>query len=351
MKLILFEDTESQATSLLTAIRKWPAVEVLHFQGDVGGVSATYEKKLQVALQGNAYLHPDLIVADRDLSKTPGYGGLSEGTVRRVAETLGIPECSYARNNEVSLIGASEKREANIVVSIANGEDACARQLVSIASGFKCIRAKLDAMQHEPLIGGSVGKTLAAILDKPEYTDKIGLYASGDQHRLHLVLKSRGDDSDARIRNLTCFFGYWLWDSILRFPGLLVNPVAASSYLNIHVEEFGNLDVQDLFVSAIYEGPFADAMPDKHWWRGMLDDILFDANAEDGRDYASVKLGRTLRASQCCEDSQMNAGYYCMLSHQPVSFANSKGGLPWFPRGADLARVSNSQDEELGPWL
>jgi hypothetical protein len=47
----------------------------------------------------------------------------------------------------------------------------------------------------------------------------------------------------------------------------------------------------------------------------------------------------------------MVAGYYCMLRELPVSFENSKGGLPWFPRGADLARVSRSAYEQLGPWL
>jgi hypothetical protein len=40
-----------------------------------------------------------------------------------------------------------------------------------------------------------------------------------------------------------------------------------------------------------------------------------------------------------------------MLSEKPVSLKNSRGGLPWFPRGADLARVSKSKMEELEPWL
>jgi hypothetical protein len=40
-----------------------------------------------------------------------------------------------------------------------------------------------------------------------------------------------------------------------------------------------------------------------------------------------------------------------MLSKKPVSLENSKGGLTWFPRGADLARISNKKFEEDVPWL
>ena len=83
----------------------------------------------------------------------------------------------------------------------------------------------------------------------------------------------------------------------------------------------------------------------------MLDDILEEHDCEDGRSLASKLLGHEIPPSQCCDDPKVSAGYYCMLSERPVSLENSKGGLSWFPRGADLARVSKSKLEELGPWL
>jgi hypothetical protein len=87
------------------------------------------------------------------------------------------------------------------------------------------------------------------------------------------------------------------------------------------------------------------------WWRGMLDDILVKSRCSDGREYASKKLGKSIKPSECFEDPKKPAGYYCMLKKKPVSLEKSKGGLPWFPRGADLARVSLSGYAELGPWL
>ena len=83
----------------------------------------------------------------------------------------------------------------------------------------------------------------------------------------------------------------------------------------------------------------------------MLDDLVADSGASDGREFAERKLGASVSPSQCCEDSTRPAGYYCFLSERPVSLENSKPGLPWFPRGADLARICKSRYEEDEPWL
>jgi hypothetical protein len=132
---------------------------------------------------------------------------------------------------------------------------------------------------------------------------------------------------------------------------VVVNEVAASSYLNIKQEVFQqDPQVQEPFSAARYDGPFAEAKG-KLWWRGMLDDIVADSSFADGNELASKKLARDLPASECCEDSSKTAGYYCMLTRKPVSFENSVGGLSWFPRGADLARISRSANEEVVPWL
>jgi hypothetical protein len=127
--------------------------------------------------------------------------------------------------------------------------------------------------------------------------------------------------------------------------------VAASSYLNIKQEVFEtDFDVRACFSTALYNGPFVEATGPM-WWRSALDDILAEMDYADGRSYAEKTLERSIPRSECCEESAIPAGYYCMLREEPVSLKNSTGGLAWFPRGADLARVSNTQLEELGPWL
>jgi hypothetical protein len=220
------------------------------------------------------------------------------------------------------------------------------------ASGFEKIRSRLEA--HEELFKEkhAPGSLLAGVLEKPQYADKMSLYASGDRSRLHSVLEMRGVvEADERVRRLACFLGYWLWDSILRYPGVIVNMVTASSYLNIKQDVFeGDDDVRKCFSAAEYDGPFVVAKGPM-WWRGAIDDILAEGEHVDGRSCAESVLKRHIPQSECCEDPSIPAGYYCMLSGKPVSLENSTRALPWFPRGADLARVSKSQLEELGPWL
>lgn len=196
----------------------------------------------------------------------------------------------------------------------------------------------------------SPGRILAHILNKREYSDKIMLYASGDQHRMESVLRAARGRKEEMHRRLANLFGYWLWDSVLRYPGVVVNAIAASSYLNIHRDAFDAPDVQRLFDAARYCGPFSGAR-EALWWRGMLDDIIAATRFRDGREYATSQLGREIGRSQCCEDPEIPAGYYCMLRREPVSLKHSKAGLTWFPRGADLARISDSKYEEVVPWL
>jgi len=351
MKILLFEDTETQADHVLAALRsivgKGDTIEI--FESHDLSDDKTYEERLRNELRDSRYSDTTLIVADRDLSKTKKYTGLSESIVRRVADQLAIPECFYARNAADTELVRADEREAFIAVSIKEGFDNCAKQLLAIAKGFKELRSKLGANR---LISSkqSAGKTLAKILGKDEYADKIALYASGDRNRPGHVLNMIGDNANEQLNRLTCLFGYWLWDSVLQYPGVVVNEIAAASYLNIKAETFNTESIRNVFEDALYKGPFAEALSPL-WWRGMLDDMVATGQFKDGRDLAIKRLGTETSPSECCEDPSIPAGYYCMLSKKPVSLKNSRPGLAWFPRGADLARVSRSRFEELGPWL
>lgn len=348
MKIVLFEDTEEQATGLLAALKKVSGgSEIVHFKSE-SEEAGTFENRLAQILRDGPFANATLVVADRDLSKTTGLIGLSESSVRRAADSLGIPECSYQRNDQAAGAPAVEQREACIAVSIAHGFENCAAQIIAVENGFAAIRGDLPT-QLEKKGKKSPGHLLAGILGKPEYAEKISLYASGDQNRLVDVLRISKSKGDSQLAQITCHLGYWLWDSVLRFPGVVLNSVTAASYLNILEAQFTG-EVQAVFDGARYAGPFAGASGEL-WWRGMLDDLISSEKKADGRELASSRLGRDIEVSQCCEDASQPAGYYCMLSNRPVSLANSHPGLPWFPRGADLARVSRSQYEELGPWL
>lgn len=353
LKILVIDDVEQNRATAIDAIRK-----ALGEEGEVQEFPVTppveekprmHAERLADDLGGTEDV--SLIVADRDLSGYKEYVGLSESIVQQVADASGIPECGYARghgDSQDEFVLEGRYREACIRIARVDDEK-FARQVLSIANGFSEIASALSA--QEKLAGKlAVPKTLAAILGKPHLADKFALYASGDHSRLTSLIRPKGENDAAQVRRLSCFLGYWLWDSILRFPGIVVDDVAASSHLNIALDDFRNQEVQGLFEDQLYKGPFADAKP-RLWWRSMLDDLVGQSGEPSGREFAMKKLGRNVLQSRCCENADIPAGYYCFLKQRPVSYENSKPGLAWFPRGADLTRISNSEYAEKVPWL
>src|SRR5436190_2242533 len=127
-KIILFEDTDQYGRDLLRALESKlkSSGEVKLFEPPgTGAQEGVYEDRLAMDLQTPNFKDATLIVADRDLSKTKMYNGLSESTVKRVADRLDIPECAYARGEkeEQEFLRSAEVREARIGVSIASGAD------------------------------------------------------------------------------------------------------------------------------------------------------------------------------------------------------------------------------------
>lgn len=358
IKIVLFEDVEQTRSEVLDALKKHlgPDGLVIPFEGGRFKESGPdrqrmYESRLEDILTKPPFDRATLIVADRDLSKSldSNFAGLSVNAVATASKTLAIPVCSYARQPELDdYEWRGRWEEGHIVLSFSNGEDELARRAALAARGFAEIAAKLPPVIADKA-NNSTAKILAALLGKSEYSNKIALYGVGDQNRLPEVLaKTKG--ADQRVQRMAHFLGYWLWDSLLRYPGLLANKVAAASHLNIETAGFFEAKVQAIFDGALYSGPFADPK-EPQWWRGMLDDIVSSDNCSDGLELVRKKVNRAIDRSKCCVDPSKSAGYYCIISREPVSLENSRGGLSWFPRGADLTRISNPKFEEYGPWL
>ncbi len=358
IRIVLFEDDPGSREKILEALNDaltGKGEALLFAPSGQQNLEGVYQDRIETDLSAETYKDATLILADYDLSLSPKYRGLSEQQVRAAATRLAIPECGYARGetgSSVDFVRLSKQQEASIGLDFKPGQEQhLAEQAVSIAVGFAFIAERMPRTLNE--LGGRTtpGALMAHILNHPEYADKIALYASGDQDRLVSIKKKDKDEEDALYhRRLSCALGYWLWDSILRYPGVLVNLVAAASYLNIHEEDFKQHDIQEPFTDAQYGGPFAEAERPQ-WWRGKLDDIVAGSGLSDGRELAVKKLNRQVRRSECSVDPEVSAGYYCMLSKQPVSLKNSDTGPPWFPRGADLARVIPEKWQEIGPWL
>lgn len=357
IKVVLFEDTEQTRSEILNALTKHlqRSGTVIPFDGRPFTESdddskRMYEDRLENILRKAPYDGATLLVVDRDLSKSTNFRGLSDNTVAAAAKRLAVPICSYARQAAPEDYKWRARWEEGRIILSYETDDELARQAILAARGFAEITAKLASTEKEK-VGKSPAKTLAALLGKPEYSDKIALYSVGDQNRISEIPATAKDKGEAeRLKRIGCFLGYWLWDSLLRYPGLLVNEVAAASHLNIAPADFRRSEVRAIFEDALYTEPFAD--PKKpQWWRGMMDDIVSREGCDDGLALVRTKIGGTINPSQCWVDPSIPAGYYCIISEKPVSLENSKGGLSWFPRGADLTRISNPLFEEYGPWI
>jgi hypothetical protein len=358
IKVVLFEDTAQTQSEILEALARHlkPDGTVIPFDGSHVAESEDdkgrmYEDRLENILNKSPYVGATLLVADRDLSKSVNFGftGLSVNAVAAAAKKLAMPICSYARQPEPDDYDWRGRwEEGHIVLRFSEGEDELARRAALAARGFSQLAKQLPEVIAVKSNNSAV-KIMSALLGKPEYSEKFALYGVGDQNRLSEIL-AQAKQADQRVQRMVHFLGYWLWDSLLRYPGLLVNEIAAGSYLNISETDFREADVQAIFKEALYHGPFEDSKKPE-WWRGVLDDIVARENCADGLELAQKKIRSTISRSQCCVDPTKSAGYYCIISRKPVSLENSKGGLSWFPRGADLTRISNPKFEEYGPWL
>jgi hypothetical protein len=166
-----------------------------------------------------------------------------------------------------------------------------AAKIALLAKSFSSIGNKLDVLLRENAPGNALrtpAEMMAHILDHPETADQIALYASGDQKMVSEILPFAGGQRRQEFRKrLPSVLGYWLYDSILRFPGVLLNAVATASYLDIAEGHLGNATVQKLFKLALYSGPFEDRS-EPHWWRKTLDEVV--GKAKNGNEFVAMSL-------------------------------------------------------------
>ena len=352
--VLIFEDDPKFAALLGVQIERQlgATAKVSVFKPKLFGRGAgTFEDRLKAEI-GGLKSGVNLWVSDRDLSATPQFMGFSESAVSRVANELALPVCLYARGNGNELLDRQRNwTEGRIILDASRGPDEMGRQIAILYRGFLELGEKLEStllkLSQSSSLTLTPSRVLSEILGKPDIADKLALYGSGDQKVLADLLPFRGDHLGLRIPRI---LGYWLCDSVLRFPGITVNAVAAASYLNIAQQAFENDErIQKLFRRAIYKGPFAD-VKSPLWWRPDLDEILLKRGWTNGHELCN-SLGIEVEECRCSVDARLQAGYYCMIRKLPVSRENSKGNISWFPSGADLARIATPEYEEIGPWL
>ena len=371
--ILLFEDDAKIAGELQREIARHLGadLELLVFPLDKKpqSESGPYEDRLYDAAKASKYKNVVLIVTDRDLS-TQAWGGLSEAAVTRTAQKLGLPVACY-RQAKTQIEERLRRVPGDGQIELPSDYSERARKIALLARGF----VQMDALIRPPEKGQKAGKTkarkrtsniddstlgtpgnlLAGILGQSIAASHFDTYACGDQNAVAEILEMSRNDS-AKIntdnqRRLIVALGVWLADLVMQYPGVLVNEVAAASYLNIHPIDFKKPAVREIFDAALYRDlPFADA-EQPMWWRHILDDIVNEAGVSSGKVLCASRGIKRIRYCPCSVDATIAAGYYCMASGQPLSEENSSGRVSWFPAGADLARLTKATHRKLAPWI
>jgi hypothetical protein len=82
-----------------------------------------------------------------------------------------------------------------------------------------------------------------------------------------------------------------------------------------------------------------------------LENLINKAGVCSGFELVQKKKISSIGGCKCCEGKDHPAGFVCMISGEPVCEKHSRGGISWFPAGADLARVRTSVYNKIGPFL
>jgi hypothetical protein len=351
--ILIFDDNEKEQQQMVDGLRRelGGRGEVIPFTPAAAPADgATLERYVSSWMdEWLAGKDIGLVVCDKELGRYGPLKGLSATPVSAVALQTGVPFCQYSRQakedaREFARFKRLRQWSADEITLEGLSPKEWVPQVVGLFGGFEQIRTEYKSLGDRAT--RTPAMALAAILGKPESESRIALYGSGEQGFLKEILTfydPAKPDMAALFKRMPRMLGNWLFLSILRFPGILVNEVAAASYLNIAHSAFVRKDVQRHFGSAVYSGPFSELGP--WWWRAELDALIGDSGCKDGREYVQRKAGVV---PPCLDpQSRERAGYYCMLTQKPVSAQNSCGGVSWFPSGADLARIRKDKFEQI----
>ena len=348
-RILLFDDIPEKRKEISDALVRLvdKQADVVPFDENEGPADGiTYERHIERQLAANQEKHIGLVACDKDLGMYAEYPGLSANAISAVARNLGVPFCQYSRRPNYS--GQEIERYKNlsrwnseeITLTGSNAEE-WAREICELWRGFEQIG---EAYKQDDTNTLKPSLALATIMGRPDAATRISLYGSGDQSVMTEVFAFvESSNLDEVTHRMPRVLGTWLRLSILRFPGLLVNEIAAASYLNVSTDDFAREEVQKFFSNARYDGPFSGI--ETWWWRDDLESMLLESGVATGKEYLASQ-GQDVEPCLDCQTEE-TAGFYCMVTRKPVSRSNSKGNINWFPSGADLSRIRTSDFERI----
>jgi hypothetical protein len=141
---------------------------------------------------------------------------------------------------------------------------------------------------------------------------------------------------------------YWIRNTLLKYPGILYDPIHAATFLGISKDAFLSRSVQDLFTKAKYSKIFAPI--EGRWWKSRLQEIAESIMDEKERDLivregfpsAWERVHKTkIERAKCVFCEKEPAEWVCYVLKEPVMIKCSLGYKPDNrPSIMDEARVS-----------
>lgn len=115
----------------------------------------------------------------------------------------------------------------------------------------------------------------------------------------------------------------WIRGTLIEYPGVLYDPVFASTELRISQDAFAKPEVQEVFEDAKYDGVFAPQ--DGRWWKERLWRIAmrYVEGAQFSEEFATVFRERThieLEPSRSIVRGEIPADTVCYIYHKPVMY-------------------------------
>ncbi|MBC3920507.1 hypothetical protein H8L32_23790 [Undibacterium sp. CY18W] len=294
-----------------------------------------------------------MIVADHDLSAFNEVR-VSESTLTEACKQSSIPICTYHRKPGTSTSAQelrgiySQTRSFAISIDISNIDTAAAK-ILAVADGFETLLTAFNSVSDEIKKAGPAS-IVSSVLERPGMVTFFSRYATGPTLASdvidHLDANNQKEAYLQMEKRMPFVLGCWLHNYVLPFPGVLLNEVASASYVNLSQVDFTNHS--NHFSTAKYIGPFSGTAG--YWWRTELDQLLVDADCEDGVEYLSKKSIQA-NPSICCVTKNSPAGFYCLVRREPISLAASVGRLSWIPEGADLSRIDTELYDSVAPMM
>lgn len=339
-KILVFEDREQSYSNLEKGFKKSGAHAILErfVPKNTGHVTPKYLDKLFAPKAPIG-----LVVLDQDLSLYQGVY-VSSAEVKEACLRKGIPLCVYAtKNEEYKVKEYMAWSEAQIALDSRDSMEGLAKKCITIYQGFSALRGAFDKARSRKKDARSV---LHEVLKAPPAAEaQIKQYAWGDRQ---ILARATGN---VHSRYLATMAGYWIFNVLLRFPGVMLNEIAAASYLGISDDSLRDESIRRLFSAAEYSGPFAGL--GQYWWAAKLDEITAGFAGDQysrGLNYVR-KVGVKVRRVSCAEGHHAGAGYYCILTGKPVCLKHSDSPSGWLPLGADRSRIARSKYRQLSPYL